>query len=114
PPPAPGRTCFTRSELACPGRATASVASRSEDPGPSARSDARSASRYCASRVLRWAPALVPLAQERSLHSPGTRELPRLMPAAQLGGAGGGEPAGALDRLGRGLDPPPPPPSCAA
>src|SRR5207253_7239602 len=30
---------------------------------------------YCVSRFLRWVPGLVPLAQERSLHSPGTREL---------------------------------------
>jgi len=27
----------------------------------------------CASHFLRWVPGLVPLAQERSLHSPGTR-----------------------------------------
>src|SRR5687768_6671652 len=31
------------------------------------------ASEYCASRVSPWIPGLVPLAQERSLHSPGTR-----------------------------------------
>ena len=31
--------------------------------------------KYCASRFSRWIPGLAPLAQERSLHSPGTQTL---------------------------------------
>ena len=52
--------------LSCPGRAQ-------RDPGP--RSDTTSRSHVLRLALfLRWVPALVPLAQARSLHSAGTRE----------------------------------------
>src|SRR5437867_4359617 len=48
--------------------------------------------KYCASRFSRWIPGLAPLAQERSLHSPGTREMrvpderPRFNPSERRSG----------------------------
>ena len=61
-----GALCAARTLLSCPGRAQ-------RDPGP--RSDTTSRSHVVRFAVfLRWVPALVPLAQARSLHSAGTRE----------------------------------------
>ncbi len=62
------RDTRVRSGLACPGRATAKPERRSGTQGRQGRSR-----RYCASRLLRWVPGLVPLGYA-SLHSPGTRE----------------------------------------
>ena len=50
-------------------RPSARFARESRDPGATRRV----LHQYCASRFSRWVPGLVPLAQERSLHSPGTR-----------------------------------------
>ncbi len=58
--------------MSCPGRASApsfEVRARAGLQGP----HGVLVSRICASRVLRWIPGLVQLAQERSLPSPGTR-----------------------------------------
>ena len=58
--------CAERMLLSCPGRAQ-------RDPGP--RGDTTSRSHVLRFALfLRWVPALVPLAQVRSLHSAGTRE----------------------------------------
>src|SRR3954451_12013410 len=60
--------------VSCPGRGTPDLIRGSEDPGPRSHSGRfLRVKRYGATRLLRWVPGLVPLAQVRSPHSPGTR-----------------------------------------
>ena len=62
--------------LSCPGRAR-----KREEPGARGHTTRCCGSGYGASRFFRWVPDLVALAQERSLHSSGTRGLGGAMQA---------------------------------
>src|SRR5438309_6737594 len=60
---------------------------RERRAGTQGKIGAQSASQYCASRVLSWVPARVPLGQVPSLHLAGTRGIQRREFITLLGGA---------------------------
>src|SRR5262245_33810691 len=79
--------CLAGRGGACPGpraesaRLSTRYARESRDPGATRQA----ARQYGASRFLRWVPGLVPLAQARSLYSPGTRDtVPRFRPVREI------------------------------